>query len=219
MDSDSQESPGKEQDWAQSALAKDPLEKFPARLGDWKVTSLCSRDSSTTHHWLFLPWPQNSQFQGTAAQQPCPAQKWGFSSSPRSCRTQNSNKQTDKPTDHLKTRFGPFFFLRKPQQEIHYFPARLPGTVFKQISRTSYQSKLILTLLSFHETSMEWDSPQWVLLARVPAQVEEQGQVRVLLLGVCGHSSHALARTEINALQEKTERSSKVMQGRQQNWC
>lgn len=35
--------------------------------------------------------------------------------------------------------------------------------------------------------------------------MEEQGQVGVLLLGVCGHSSHALARTEINALQEKGE--------------
>lgn len=79
-----QQSLRKEQDWAQSPLAKELWRSSLSWARRLKVTSLPCRDASTTQHCLFLAWPHNSQLQGTAPQQlclnrlHCPVQNWCF---------------------------------------------------------------------------------------------------------------------------------------------
>lgn len=144
MDSDSQESPRKEQDWTQSPLAKEaPL----AGVGDWKVT-LCPPEIPAPHKLIVsslapkFPAPRHSSpaaLFGCAALSPVLSKNWCFP--PPQGAAGHRTGTTRLPPISPENKAWSFPSHEKSQQKSHYFPAWLSGIDFKQISRTSYQNK------------------------------------------------------------------------------
>lgn len=162
MDSDSQESPRREQDWGESPLAKEPLKKLLQHgLGDWRITTFAFHRFQCTEekhhkvrkdHWTFLPEPQNTQRITThqhhcfipqlPCHQSCPKQSVlppapGMAGH-RTRATRPTHRALDMCSslqpDHLKTKVCSFLFSTLTKKQ-------LSETVFKQIARNSYQGK------------------------------------------------------------------------------
>lgn len=102
-----QQSLRKEQDWAQSPLAKEPLEELPElgeeTEGDQPALQRCQHHSALPVSCLApqLPPPGHSSPAALFEQAALSCPELVFSSSPRGCRTQKRNNQAVHVHTHL----------------------------------------------------------------------------------------------------------------------